>query len=63
MIKRENFLNLLNMHPDDFEKFQYLKDEIIINKNFQYLNEKCYSCGSGNHLIENCSYLHFIIKE
>jgi hypothetical protein len=29
MIKRESFMELMRMFPDDFEKFHFIKDSLI----------------------------------
>jgi hypothetical protein len=62
MIRRESFLDLLKKFPDDFEKFHYIKDQIIINKKFNFVKEECYSCGREDHLINSCPLLNLDIE-
>ena len=59
MIKRSEFLNLLEDYPDDLEKFCNLKDNIIINKSLKNINSFCFSCGAPDHLLSNCPKVHF----
>jgi hypothetical protein len=62
MIRRESFVDLLSGHAEDFEKFHYIKDQILLNRKFVLVNEKCYSCGGGDHLINRCPYLNLNIE-
>ncbi|EAS04885.3 cation channel family protein (macronuclear) [Tetrahymena thermophila SB210] len=60
MIKRDEFLQILQEFPQDYERFCYLRDKIMIVKDYQKLGLRCYSCRSFNHQLNDCPYLHYV---
>lgn len=61
-IKREDFLNILQKFPEDYEKYCLIRDQISTEKNFNSINASCYSCKAFDHLIKDCPLFHFIPK-
>lgn len=57
-VKREDFLNLLRDHQEDYEKFCFLKDSLTLYKNFGSINEQCFSCKEKNHDLIECPYFN-----
>ncbi|KAL4483975.1 hypothetical protein ABPG72_013981 [Tetrahymena utriculariae] len=60
MIKRDEFLQILQEFPQDYERFCYLRDKIMIFRDYQKLGLRCYSCRSFNHQLNDCPYLHYV---
>lgn len=58
-IRREEFLNILAKFPEDYEKYCLMRDQMILDKNFNSINMSCYSCKQFDHLIMNCPLLHY----
>lgn len=58
-IKREDFLRLLEKFPEDYEKYCVIKDQILIDQNFNSINTSCFSCKQFDHLIKDCPLLHY----
>ncbi|CAD8168918.1 unnamed protein product [Paramecium pentaurelia] len=60
VLKRQDFINLLNKYPEDREKFFFINSEINRNQ-LQVLNIHCYSCDLPGHVIKDCPSLHFVV--
>ena len=58
-INREEFLEILQKNPEDWEKFCMIRDQILIEKNYCALKVRCFCCNQIGHLAGNCSFLHF----
>lgn len=43
-IDRNKFLDLVKELPSDYEKFCLIKDEILLNRNIKYTQQKCGYC-------------------
>ncbi|KAL4505471.1 hypothetical protein ABPG72_002533 [Tetrahymena utriculariae] len=70
-IEREEFISILQQFPEDYEKFCFLKDEIVLSGKYKLIYEKCYSCGEQNHSFRDCTKINpvfnwkakYIVKE
>lgn len=62
-IKRNEFLNILEKYPNDFEKFNEIKDKITLYLNNKDLYLKCYSCNSNDHQSPDCPLIHYFPKK
>jgi len=60
MIKRADFEEIIKENDDDYQKFCMIRDQIMLYNNCQSLRLRCSACGSLDHLIKNCSLLHFV---
>ncbi|EAR97003.2 cyclic nucleotide-binding domain protein (macronuclear) [Tetrahymena thermophila SB210] len=63
MIKRENFLELLQNFSTDLEQFCTIKDQLLLNNDYSCINLKCYSCQSQQHLLYQCPFLHLKVNK
>ena len=63
VIKRDEFIKILNDSNLDYEKFCFIRDNLALYNRFEYINENCYSCKSFGHSVENCPYLHMNEKK
>ena len=58
-IKRDEFLSVLEKFPEDYEKYCFIRDQIVLERNFNSINTSCYSCKSLDHLIKDCPLFHY----
>ncbi|CAD8096288.1 unnamed protein product [Paramecium sonneborni] len=69
ILKRKNFLKILQEHPDDQELFFSIRDKMIFYKDYQYFTVSCFSCGKDSHKLIECPLIiyvpnkEFIIKK
>ncbi|CAD8099233.1 unnamed protein product [Paramecium primaurelia] len=60
ILKRDDFLQILQKYPKDFEKFNLIQEEV--NKNqFQVLQIHYFACELPGHVVRDCPQLHFIV--
>ncbi|CAD8096313.1 unnamed protein product [Paramecium primaurelia] len=57
-IKREQLLKILTLFPNEYEKFCYLKDQLMMKQSVPQAIS-CYSCKSDQHLINECHFHHY----
>ncbi|EAR85804.2 cation channel family protein (macronuclear) [Tetrahymena thermophila SB210] len=57
-IRREDFLNLLKDHKEDYETFCYIKDKLTFYNELEIIQKKCPSC-FAYHFLENCQWIHY----
>lgn len=57
-LTREKFIERLEEFPSEKETYCMIKDSITLYNNYQYLNLKCYSCGSKSHITLECPKFH-----
>ncbi|KAL4463934.1 hypothetical protein ABPG74_005871 [Tetrahymena malaccensis] len=57
-IRREDFLNLLKDHKEDYEIFCYIKDKLTFYNDLEIIHKKCPSC-FAYHFLENCQWVHY----
>ncbi|KAL4484099.1 hypothetical protein ABPG73_009297 [Tetrahymena malaccensis] len=60
VIRRQDFIQLLQEYPDDYEKFCMIKDSILQYNDTSIIKSGCYACKSSTHLISECPYIHFL---
>lgn len=59
VIKREEFLKLMEKYPRDYQKFCEIKDNINLYSDYSDLYIKCYSCNNSNHTVQQCPLLNY----
>ncbi|KAL4456612.1 hypothetical protein ABPG74_000719 [Tetrahymena malaccensis] len=57
-IEREELMNILQQFPQDYEKYCFMKDEIVLSGKYKLINKKCYTCGDQNHSFRDCSKIN-----
>ncbi|KRX07894.1 Cyclic nucleotide-binding protein [Pseudocohnilembus persalinus] len=62
MIKRQDFIKLIQEYQEDYQKFCFIRDLITINSDFRKIHQKCYSCQSDYHQIDQCPFLHLNVN-
>ncbi|EGR27292.1 hypothetical protein IMG5_198840 [Ichthyophthirius multifiliis] len=60
MIKRQDFISILKESPIDYENYCHIKDKLVLYKNYKNLGNKCLSCDSDYHFVNECPYIHYI---
>ena len=58
-INRNEFMDILKKHSDDFEKFCMIRDQIMLYDNLFPLKIRCFCCNQIGHLAHNCTLVHF----
>ena len=58
-ISKADFLSIVSRNAKDLERFNEIKDQVIIYSDSSKLKTKCFSCKSLGHLIEKCPFIHF----
>ncbi|CAD8178590.1 unnamed protein product [Paramecium pentaurelia] len=58
-ISRQDFLDILQFNRKDFEKFHYIKDQIIFNSNYRIFDLRCQFCDRYNHQEVDCPILTY----
>ena len=59
-ISHQNFIEVLNKFPNDYEKYCEIKDQIILYKNYEKYNMRCLICNQKNHMNNHCNLIHFV---
>lgn len=59
-IKRSTALKIFKENEEDYEKFCYIKDKILMEKDYSILNYRCFHCRSLKHTIHNCPFIHYV---
>ncbi|EAS05916.2 cation channel family protein (macronuclear) [Tetrahymena thermophila SB210] len=60
-INRQQFLQVIQQHDQDFENFQMIKEAISLNKNYKFCSIFCSTCKSGNHFSIDCPRTHLTL--
>ncbi|EWS73049.1 cation channel family protein (macronuclear) [Tetrahymena thermophila SB210] len=58
-ISRDKFLNVIQQNEKDYEQFCQIKDDIMIYKNYEKIQVKCFTCNKFNHYSSDCPLTHF----
>lgn len=58
MIKRSEFILLLEDFPEDAEQYDAIRDSLSLYEDYSSLDIRCYACGSQQHLLTKCQYIH-----
>ncbi|CAD8095084.1 unnamed protein product [Paramecium sonneborni] len=58
-ISRQEFLDILQFNRKDFEKFHYIKDQIIFYQNYRIFDMQCQYCDRYNHQEIDCPILTY----
>ena len=59
-IKYEDFLQIVQQSPEEYEKLKHLQDRLELNQEFGQIQAECQSCFKNQHLITECPMLHFV---
>ncbi|KAL4506945.1 hypothetical protein ABPG72_001366 [Tetrahymena utriculariae] len=62
-ISRDKFLNIIQQNEKDYEQFCQIKDDIMIYKNYEKIQVKCFICNKFNHYSSDCPLTHFDREE
>ncbi|KAL4508282.1 hypothetical protein ABPG72_003586 [Tetrahymena utriculariae] len=58
-INREDFIEVLKSHSQDYEMFCHIKDKLFFAKEFGLIYDYCFKCEGNKHLIYQCPKLHY----
>ncbi|KAL4459349.1 hypothetical protein ABPG74_017962 [Tetrahymena malaccensis] len=58
-INYNHFVGVLKNHPNAFQKFCFIRDEIKFSNKLIKVNAYCNSCQQQNHILEQCPYLFY----
>lgn len=59
-IKRSAFLKIIKANKMDYEKFCWIKDQILLNGQSKYAQNNCYICKKPFHKESSCNVIHYI---
>ena len=62
-IDKNEFLSIINKVNRDFEKFNEIKEKLILYNDPSPLHSRCFSCRRPNHKLEKCPIIHYCPKE
>ncbi|KAL4492848.1 hypothetical protein ABPG73_010397 [Tetrahymena malaccensis] len=62
-ISRENFLNIIKENEEDYQKFCFIKDNIMTYKNFYNIGVCCQICKNYLHYSQDCPLAHLDREE
>jgi hypothetical protein len=57
VIYRKDFLNLISKFTKDKEKFNFIKDSLVLFNNYSVINLNCYTCKTEGHIVTECPVL------
>ncbi|KAL4466922.1 hypothetical protein ABPG74_010519 [Tetrahymena malaccensis] len=60
VLKKIDFLDVIQRFPKDYEQFCFMKDNINLYQNIEGLDHKCVSCNSFTHTLKNCQYVNYV---
>ena len=58
-INRNEFIDILKKHFEDFQNFCMIRDQIMLYDNLFPLKIRCFCCNQIGHLANNCPLVHF----
>ena len=59
-IKSSTALKIFKENEEDYERFCYIKDKILMAKDYSVLNYRCFYCRSMKHTIHDCPCIHYV---
>ncbi|KAL4508658.1 hypothetical protein ABPG73_006044 [Tetrahymena malaccensis] len=60
-INRQQFMEVIKQHDQDFENFQMIKEAFSLNRNYKFCSIFCSTCKSGNHFSIDCPRTHLTL--
>ena len=61
-ISRNDLIEILKEKPEDFEKFNVIKDNIQFNNGFRLVHNYCQICGSSHEMFR-CPFAFFQVNK
>ncbi|KAL4444442.1 hypothetical protein ABPG74_016735 [Tetrahymena malaccensis] len=58
-IQRKTLINLIQHHLLDYQAFCMMRDKIMNNQDYSFINLKCYICDQYTHLASVCPFAHY----
>ncbi|KAL4453343.1 hypothetical protein ABPG74_017550 [Tetrahymena malaccensis] len=62
-ISQKLFLDLIRQNEEDYETFCQMRDDMILNQNFNQVGSSCLACNKQGHDIVRCKYIHYNIDK
>ncbi|KAL4495114.1 hypothetical protein ABPG72_007221 [Tetrahymena utriculariae] len=62
-ISQKLFLDLIRQNEEDYETFCQMRDDMILNQNFNQVRSTCLACNKQGHDIVRCKYIHYNIDK
>ena len=62
-IDKNEFLSIINKVNKDFEKFNEIKEKLVIYNDSFPLHSRCFCCCDSSHRLEKCPIIHYCPKK
>ncbi|CAD8193663.1 unnamed protein product [Paramecium pentaurelia] len=59
-ITRADFLETLKKFPEDFEMYCQIRDKLLFTKEYNLVEQQCYTCNNSDHYADQCPKTHYI---
>ncbi|CAD8144672.1 unnamed protein product [Paramecium octaurelia] len=62
VLNQQKFLEIAKFYPRDLQQYFKVRDAIIFESDYSYLQIRCYVCQMDDHLAKECPVLHFQVN-